>query len=55
MFIKTHKSYIVNLNYVTSHENNCLIMDNNKDYLVPVSRSYQSSFHKNFVRFMAGV
>ncbi len=55
MFVKTHKSYIVNLNYVTKHENNCLIMDNNEDYIVPVSRSYQKSFHKNFVRFMAGV
>ncbi len=53
VFIRTHKSYIINLNYVTKYEHNCLELDHK--YIVPVSRNYQASFNKTFIRFMAGV
>jgi two-component system LytT family response regulator len=53
VFVKSHKSYIVNLNYITKCDRDCLELDHK--YTVPISRNYQSSFHKNFVRFMAGV
>lgn len=53
VFVKTHKSYIVNMNYITKYERNSLELAGT--YTVPISRSYQASFHKSFVRFMAGV
>lgn len=53
VFVKTHKSYIVNMNYITKYERDCLELD--KTYIVPISRNYQAKFHKSFIRFMAGV
>ncbi len=53
VFVKTHKSYIVNMNYITKYERGSLELAG--AYTVPISRSCQASFHKNFIRFMAGV
>lgn len=53
VFVKTHKSYIINMNYITKYERDSLELAN--AYTVPISRNYQVSFHKNFIRFMAGV
>ena len=53
VFVKTHKSFIANLNYITKYDRDCLELDSK--YTVPISRNYQTSFHKSFVRFMAGV
>ena len=53
VFVKPHKSYIVNMNYITKYERDCLEL--NHLYTIPISRNYQSSFHKSFIRFMAGV
>lgn len=52
-FIKTHKSFIVNLKYVTKFDDNNIEL--NGKYVVPLSRNSKASFHKNFGRFMAGV
>lgn len=53
VFVKTHKSYIVNMNYVTKYERD--ILELAKTYTVPISRNYQAAFHKRFIRFMSGV
>lgn len=52
IFARTHKSFIVNLNYVTKYNRNCLELNN--EYTVPISRANQSLMHKIFVRFLAG-
>lgn len=53
VFVKPHKSYIVNMHYITKYERDNIELSN--AYSVPISRSYQTSFHKNFIRFIAGV
>lgn len=53
VFVKPHKSYIVNMNYITKYERDTLELA--KTYTVPISRNYQVAFHKRFIRFMSGV
>ena len=53
LFVKTHKSYIINMEYITKYENNTLQLDGK--YNVPISRNYQSSVHKAFIRYMTGM
>lgn len=53
LFVKTHKSYIINMEYITKYENNTLQLDGK--YNIPISRNYQSSVHKDFIRYMTGM
>lgn len=53
LFVKTHKSYIINMEYITKYENNTLQLDGK--YNIPISRNYQSSVHKSFIRYMTGM
>lgn len=53
LFIKTHKSYIVNMEYVTKYENDTIQLDGK--YNIPISRNFQPAVHKAFVRYMAGM
>ena len=53
LFVKTHKSYIINMEYITKYENNTLQPDGK--YNIPISRNYQSSVHKAFIRYMTGM
>ena len=53
LFVKTHKSYIINMEYITKYENNTLQLDGK--YNIPISRNYQSSVHKAFIRYMTGM
>ncbi len=53
LFVKTHKSYIINMEYITKYENNTLQLDGK--YNIPISRNYQSSMHKAFIRYMTGM
>lgn len=53
LFVKTHKSYIVNMEYLTKYENDTIQLDNK--YNLPVSRNYQSAVHKAFIRYMTGM
>ena len=53
LFVKTHKSYIINMEYITKYENNTLQLDGK--YNIPISRNYQSSVHKAFIRYMTGL
>ena len=52
VFASPHKSYIVNLNYLTKYERNKIELADK--YTVPVSRSRETAFHKAFIRFMEG-
>lgn len=52
VFVRTHKSYMVNLKHVTKYEYNCFELSGK--YTVPISRSYQASVRKQFVRFTLG-
>lgn len=53
LFVKTHKSYIINMEYITKYENNTLQLDGK--YNIPISRNYQSYVHKAFIRYMTGM
>lgn len=53
LFVKTHKSYIINMEYITKYENDTLQLDGK--YNIPISRNYQSSVHKAFIRYMTGM
>ena len=53
LFVKTHKSYIINMEYITKYENNTLQLDGK--YNIPISRNYQSTVHKAFIRYMTGM
>ena len=53
LFVETHKSYIINMEYITKYENNTLQLDGK--YNIPISRNYQSSVHKAFIRYMTGM
>lgn len=52
IFVSPHKSYIINFNFVTSYERNHIIL--NKKYDIPVAKSKQTEFYRNFIRFMEG-
>lgn len=52
IFTSPHKSYIINFNYVTKYERNCIILD--KKYEVPIARSQQADFYQKFMRFVEG-
>lgn len=53
LFVKTHKSYIINMEYITKYENNTVQLNNR--YNIPISRNYQSAVHKAFIRYMTGM
>ena len=52
MFISPHKSFIINLNYVTSYERNLVVL--NGKYNVPIARNLQTEFYQRFIRFYGG-
>lgn len=52
IFASPHKSYIINLNYVTAYERRHVILANK--YRVAISRNKQSDFYRLFMRFVEG-
>ena len=52
VFVSPHKSYIVNLNFVTKYERNYVIL--NDIYEIPIARNKQPDFYKKFICFMEG-
>lgn len=50
MFAKTHKSFIVNLNFVTKYDDKNIKL--NKTFNIPLSRNYKSNFKTRFAKFM---
>ena len=52
IFVSPHKSYIINFNFVTSYKRNHIIL--NEMYDIPVAKSKQTEFYRNFIRFMEG-
>lgn len=45
-FVQCHKSYIINLNYIKSIDNNLIIIS--KNLTIPISRTYKSNFLLSF-------
>lgn len=52
VFVSPHKSYIINLNFVTSYKRNHIIL--NEQYNIPIAKSKQTRFYRQFIRFMEG-
>lgn len=50
MFVVPHKSYLINLNYVTSFDRSHVILC--EKYKVSVARSRQSEFYRKLMKFM---
>lgn len=49
-FIQCHKSYIVNMNWVSTYEGKTFMMRNGKE--IPISRTYMSKVREAFFRFL---
>lgn len=52
IFIVPHKSYIVNLNFVTTYQRESIVLDNR--HTIPVARNKQSDFYRQFMKFLEG-
>lgn len=52
-FAKVHKSYIVNMNFITEYQRDNLVL--NKEYNVPIAYRKQAEFRKIFFSFVGGV
>lgn len=52
IFAVPHKSYIVNMNYISSYQRNMLMLNNK--YKIPISRNRQTEFHQKFFKFVEG-
>ncbi len=52
IFVSPHKSYIVNLNFITSYKRDYIMINNSQR--VNIARSKQSTFYRQFMRFMEG-
>ncbi len=48
-FVSTHRSFIINLNYLASYDNNCAYLIG--EYTVPISRRYKSNFKKKLLDY----
>lgn len=52
VFVIPHRSYIVNMNFITSYKRENVTIASK--YEIPISRNKQSYFYKEFARFMEG-
>lgn len=52
VFVSPHKSYIINMNFITEYERSYVVMNNANT--ISISRSKQSDFYKCFIRFVEG-
>lgn len=48
-FVPTHRSFIINLNFLASYDSNCAFMLG--EYTVPISRRYKSNFKKKLLDY----
>lgn len=52
IFVSPHKSFIVNMNYITSYErDNALLCETHR---IPIARNRQAVFYRSFIHFMEG-
>ena len=51
-YYKVHKSFIVNMNYITEYKRDTIILHNN--HTVPISYRKQAEFRKAFLSFIGG-
>lgn len=49
--IRIHKSYIVNMEYVSTRRSDHVIMENYSEE-IPIGRGYRTEFREHFVRYM---
>lgn len=49
-FVQCHKSFLVNLNYISSVEGKKIKVKNGKE--IPISRGYQNLFHEKFSKYI---
>lgn len=49
-FLKCHKSFIVNMDYILKVENNIIFMDNN--IMIPISRNNASEIKENYFNYL---
>ncbi len=52
VFVTPHKSYIVNMNFITTYQRDSVILNNT--HTIPVARNKQKEFYRCFLRFMEG-
>lgn len=52
VFVIPHKSYIVNMNFITTYQRDSVILNN--IHTIPVARNKQKDFYRCFLRFMEG-
>lgn len=52
IFLSPHKSYIINLNFVTAYQRNLVVLADK--YNIPIAKDKQTYFHKMFMRFAEG-
>lgn len=50
MYVSPHKSFIINLSYVTEYEREYVIL--NKKYKINIARSKQKEFYRKFMQFL---
>ena len=51
-FAIPHRSYIVNLNFISTYQRRVVFL--NESIEIPISKSQQTSFHQKFCRFLEG-
>ncbi len=52
IFLAPHKSYIINLNFVTTYQRETITLNN--CYLIPIARNKQAEFYRHFIKFLEG-
>lgn len=52
VFVSPHKSFIINMNYVTAYDRDKIIL--NDKYEISIARNRQTGFYQQFMRFMEG-
>lgn len=52
-FIRCHQSYLVNMRYISTLENNRIILKNN--VVIPISRNKKSCVHDSFLKYFGDV
>ncbi len=52
-FLKCHKSFVVNMNYITRYDRKSIFMEN--EIVVPISKTYIKTVRETLTRFLGGI
>ncbi|MEQ3338892.1 LytR/AlgR family response regulator transcription factor [Clostridium butyricum] len=50
VFVRTHVSYFVNMDYIRSFDGKCITLEN--EIQIPVSKKYVNSFNESFMKYL---